>query len=240
MKILAIGNSFSQDATAYLHDFAKSAGYSLKVVNLYIGGCSLSTHWQNAVENAPLYQYEENGNSCEKYVSINEALEMDDWDIVTLQQVSTQSGYYETYIPYLKNLSEFVRERAKNAEQVIHQTWAYEAVSDRFLDEAFFNNPGEMFEALKSAYKQAAKDLGNVRIIPSGEAFQNAASAGYDGLYRDGHHASIPLGRYLLSAVWFEALTGIDSTLATLSPGLDEETARALREIAHRTVMEYR
>ena len=38
MKILAIGNSFSNDATAYLYGMADAAGLEAKIVNLYIGG----------------------------------------------------------------------------------------------------------------------------------------------------------------------------------------------------------
>lgn len=44
IKILAIGNSFSQDATQFIHDIAKADGVDTKVVNLYIGGCSLQRH----------------------------------------------------------------------------------------------------------------------------------------------------------------------------------------------------
>ena len=51
-KILTIGNSFSQDSTAMLHDLAAAAGVETKVVNLYIGGCSLQQHWENATHNA--------------------------------------------------------------------------------------------------------------------------------------------------------------------------------------------
>ena len=51
MKILAIGNSFSQDATRYLHQIAKADNYDLTVVNLYIGGCSMETHWNNIEKN---------------------------------------------------------------------------------------------------------------------------------------------------------------------------------------------
>lgn len=58
LKILAIGNSFSQDSTTYLYDLAKSGGVELKVVNLYIGGCSLETHWNNIVENKKDYEYQ--------------------------------------------------------------------------------------------------------------------------------------------------------------------------------------
>ena len=41
MKLLSIGNSFSQDAHNKLHALAKANGVTLETVNLYIGGCSL-------------------------------------------------------------------------------------------------------------------------------------------------------------------------------------------------------
>ena len=40
MKVLAIGNSFSNDAMRYLHGIAKADGVDMKTVNLFIGGCS--------------------------------------------------------------------------------------------------------------------------------------------------------------------------------------------------------
>lgn len=61
IKILAIGNSFSQDATTYLYDIAQVDQLELKVVNLYIGGCSLKTHWDNIQMDAKHYDYELNG-----------------------------------------------------------------------------------------------------------------------------------------------------------------------------------
>ena len=39
MKVLAIGNSFSNDAMRYLHGIAKADGVDMKTVNLFIGGC---------------------------------------------------------------------------------------------------------------------------------------------------------------------------------------------------------
>ena len=38
LKVLAIGNSFSQNAMTYLHQIARAAGVDLQCVNLYIGG----------------------------------------------------------------------------------------------------------------------------------------------------------------------------------------------------------
>ena len=45
LKILSIGNSFSQDAQRYLTRFAKAAGVDILTHNLEIGGCSLEQHW---------------------------------------------------------------------------------------------------------------------------------------------------------------------------------------------------
>ena len=47
LRILAVGNSFSEDATYYLHQILEIAGVENQVVNLYIGGCSLEKHWRN-------------------------------------------------------------------------------------------------------------------------------------------------------------------------------------------------
>ena len=37
MKILSVGNSFSQDAHRWLHHIAGLSGVSMETVNLYIG-----------------------------------------------------------------------------------------------------------------------------------------------------------------------------------------------------------
>jgi hypothetical protein len=49
IKILAIGNSFSDDAIEhYLYDLAKASGHKVLIANLYFGGRSLQTHWERA------------------------------------------------------------------------------------------------------------------------------------------------------------------------------------------------
>ena len=70
--ILAIGNSFSRDATAYLYDVCKNMGIPVHVVNLYIGGCSLEQHWSNIEKDAKAYQYQKDGVVTDRYVSIAE------------------------------------------------------------------------------------------------------------------------------------------------------------------------
>lgn len=62
VRILAIGNSFSQDAVEqYLHELAEAEGISTIIGNMFIGGCSLERHVKNARENAPAYAYRKIG-----------------------------------------------------------------------------------------------------------------------------------------------------------------------------------
>ena len=75
MNILCIGNSFSQDATRYLHQISDEELY---VRNLYIGGCSLETHWNNIVESNEFYEYQKNGR-MRSMTSINKALTKKKW-----------------------------------------------------------------------------------------------------------------------------------------------------------------
>jgi len=69
INVLAIGNSFSQDATRYLRKVAQAAGDDIKVVNLYIGGCPLWRHYKNICEDAPAYSLEIDGESTGFFVS---------------------------------------------------------------------------------------------------------------------------------------------------------------------------
>lgn len=58
VRILAIGNSFSEDAIEnYLYDLAQAENIEVIIGNLYIGGAPLDLHWHNAKENIPAYDY---------------------------------------------------------------------------------------------------------------------------------------------------------------------------------------
>lgn len=97
MKVLAIGNSFSQDATTFLHHAAEKQGVALEVVNLYIGGCSLEMHWKNMETNAVAYEHQLNGKATGRVVSIQEMLNEGDWDaVVTNRPAMTAVGWIHT------------------------------------------------------------------------------------------------------------------------------------------------
>ena len=98
LRILSIGNSLSQDAHRWLYQIAKAAGYEdIIIANLFRMACSLSQHANNAREDTGQDQYEYQLNTdgeiqYKKGYNIKSSIESEDWDFITLQQVSGDSG----------------------------------------------------------------------------------------------------------------------------------------------------
>ncbi|MBQ2741752.1 MAG: DUF4886 domain-containing protein [Oscillospiraceae bacterium] len=220
MQILAIGNSFSQDATKYLHDIAKCDGEKLTVVNLYIGGCPLSRHYRNMLSKEKAYSLEFNGASTGFFVNLDEALLSRDWDYITVQQASKSSIDYDTYQPYLEDLTSYIRMCCPKAKLIMHETWAYEEGCKALSDNGFSTGK-EMYDALHSAYGTAAYSMDAYMTIPSGTLFQSLAEKGLN-IHRDTQHASFGIGRYALALLWYTCLTGADCTKNTFNE-FDEE-----------------
>lgn len=208
MNILAIGNSFSQDATRYLHQIAAADGVKLNIANLYIGGCSLERHYRNMLSAERAYELQYNGQLTGFQVSLQEALLNRAWDVVTLQQASPYSMDPDSYFPYITELYAYVKKCVPKAKILIHQTWAYEDGSDRLYNVAHFDTAAEMFAAVETAYAFAAQKIGVDGIIPSGKLFRSLLDNGIEKIHRDTYHASLGLGRYALGLLWYRMLTG--------------------------------
>ena len=215
MKLLSIGNSFSTDSYKFLHSIAEQNGVKLECYNLFIGGCSLETHWLNYDGNNAFYDLEINGNEATRKISINEALVMEKWDVVTVQQASAFSGIFDSFVPFLTDLVAVIREKIPTVKIYFHETWSYEIDS---LHEGFLNynsNQKEMYLRIKESSKKAS-DLINAEIIPTGDIVQfvrdNIPEFDYKNggisLCRDSFHLSEDYGRFLAGAVWFKKLTG--------------------------------
>ena len=208
MKILSIGNSFSQDAQRYLHRLAKNEGVDLKTVNLYIGGCPLRSHYLNMLDDTVAYDFQFNGESTGLKVSIRQALRSDNWDYVTLQQASHDSARFATYEPYLETIVSYVKKYCPTAKILVHQTWAYENGSQKLINQGFATDQ-EMFAEIEKAYAMACEKISADGLIPAGKAMLELSKAGLP-VHRDTYHANFGYGRYLLALVWFKYLTGRD------------------------------
>ena len=178
LKVLMIGNSFTESVMRETPNLAKAAGLRLDIVQCYIGGCPLDKHWAN-VEKAGDKSFKPYRISASfasdpkrkfpRTANVTEMLVAEKWDIVTIQQASGKSIFYETYQPYANDLIAKIRELAPQAEIVVQETWSYSPYDTRL--KKWKMTPKTMYEALKKAYAQLAEKH-RLRTIPTGDAVQ--------------------------------------------------------------------
>jgi len=167
VRLLTVGNSFSQNATRFLPDLVKAGGHTLIHRPLAVGGASLELHAGRAATNG-LYA---TGRS------LKQELESGRWDFVTIQQASRKSQDLATYRPHAGYLHGFIRKHAPGAAVLVHETWAYRRDDPWFTTQSPKpNEPASqqaMYRGLTNAYRTIAAELG-ARLIPVGEAFHLA------------------------------------------------------------------
>lgn len=243
LKVLAIGNSFSADAVEQnVVELAAADGRQMIVANMFIGGCPLSRHVDNARQDKGAYRYRKTGVDGKRVqqdnMSISRALADEQWDYVSLQQASDRSGQPETYEPYLTELIEYIKKLSPKSEIVWHQTWAYAKSSRHGAFPRYGNDQLRMYNCIVDAAQKAVKSHGIDIVIPVGTAIQNARTTFIgDNMNRDGHHLENSYGRYTAACTWYEALTGRSVVGNAYRPeGLNGDLARAAQEAAHAAV----
>lgn len=216
MKILAIGNSFADDSFEYFSKIANDFSEEVIIGVLFIGGCSLKMHRYNAENNLSAYEYRKDmgcGFINHKDYSIKKALEYEDWDIVTLQQASHDSGIMSSYDD-LDFMIDYVDKNAlKKVDFMWIMTWSYEKDSNHPEFKRYGNDQQIMDEKILECVK--AKIINNekiCKIIPVGLAIKSARKqALLNGkLSRDGFHLSYDYGRYIAGLVMAQAILKIE------------------------------
>ena len=213
IRILAIGNSFSEDAVEQnLWNIAQADGVQLIIGNMYIGGCTIERHVNNLRENKADYAYRKIGLDGQKVQTRNftlaQAVGDEPWDYISVQQASGVSGIYESYA-LLPELVAWIRRTAPQAEVIFHQTWAYSQTSTHQEFPNYDSDQITMFYAIQDASARAAKENDINIVVPSGKAIQYARSLFPEkNITRDGYHLNLRYGRFIAAATWYETLCG--------------------------------
>ena len=183
VKILAIGNSYSNNATEYVSRIAASMGLNITAASLYQPGCPLKRHvayyeayrdlgkdayYSSANEN----KYESlyiNGVRQSGKASIQEAIAHTDWDYITIQQMPDYcddiTSYYTEENPYITKLYDYVLDELKKngnkkCEILIHQGWSFSHAMA--IDHAYkyypvdYENTKDFFAKIESTVNEAA------------------------------------------------------------------------------------
>lgn len=223
LRILAIGNSFSDDGMEHLAEILVGEGYTDFILgNLYIGGCSIDGHKARIDSGAKDYSFRTNTGSGWTTVkeSIQYGLDYADWQIVTIQQVSGYSGIPESY-GNMQYIIDYVRDRVDPFVKIyFHMTWAYQSTSGHGDFSKYDRNQMTMYNAIVNTVQTLVVGNWNIEgYIPSGTAIQNLRTSYLgDTLTRDGYHLSYDIGRYTAALTWYKVFTGADLTDLTTVP----------------------
>ncbi len=243
-KILAIGNSFSEDAIEnYLYDLANASGHKVRIGNMYIGGADLERHWNNASGNKPEYQLRvintDGGRTSLNNAGLREVISGENWDYISFQEVSQRSGLIEGYQEYLPRLVEYAQTLTTNPDvkYVLHQTWAYSQDSnhDGFVN--YNHDQMEMYTKIVEAVS-AAKGFADINmVIPSGTAIQNGRTSYIgDRFTRDGYHLSLTVGRFTAASTWYESIFGDVLNNPFIPSGFSDYDSRLVKTAATKAV----
>lgn len=216
LRILGVGNSFTEDGMMYLPDLLEAAGIKNVVLGrLFYGGCSLEQHCKFYAKDTAAYVYHKSvRNKWERItygIKLKDAVADEPWDVVVLQQSSGLSGIYESYHPWLEQLIRIVRLHSTNAAACLawQQTWSYAINSTHKYFGNYHGQSWMMYECITGALKALLKDSSLEIIIPTGTAIQSLRVT-FPGtpsdFTRDGYHLDLCEGRYTAACAWFQAI----------------------------------
>ena len=228
LRLLVIGNSFSQQVQSGNYGFPEATrklGRTIDFAHLYHGGATLQQHWQNR-ESSSWYttvysSFDSEVNPFKNGAVADNALVSIlvgyDWDVISIQQGSTDSPYADRYDPYMGQLMSLFAEKAPNAEVKFHQTWAYDRDSEvlKDKDHPFGGNVEErewMYDSIREAVDGVAAKY-DLAVVASGYATQlyryrlPVRTFADDPCFGDHRHFSNE-GKYLELLTWCQHYYG--------------------------------
>lgn len=211
VRILAIGNSYTIDGTAYISTVARGLGINPDTYCVYTltqGRTSLQ-YWRDKVksnDSVSVYLIAGNKEICPNRSTIQHILSQP-WDIIVLQQFSKLATDYSTYTPYLQDLMRSIRRYCTNpkvtfAWQLIH------AYGSENPDNGSLRGD-KRWQKIADATLTMKKRDGIGLIIPTGTTIQIARHTALEtkhDLTRDNTHLCYGVGRYLAACTWVQTL----------------------------------
>ena len=216
LKVLFIGNSFSEDTVTLAPYISKALGIeNIFFANLYIGGCSIRMHHEHITEDSPLYTYRI--NEGEEWISspeykISDAIKSQNWDYIIIQHgTNDKSRYtspesYDMLTPLVKKIKEIATPETKIG---FNLTWMGESTRQHHEIISYDGDIGAMRSKLEEVTEEViCKNPLIDLLIPTGTAIENARTSKIGLLTRDCYHLSMDKGRYIAALTFIAKVSG--------------------------------
>ena len=208
LKMLVIGNSWSDNSTDELGVIFNNLGYKIDLNRTSLGNASLRDYAKNlntcdSILIFSSWQDDEWVNK-ECKVSLCDALTMKEWDVVTLQQRSKYSTSYTTYQPYLNTLLNKIYSLEVIPVVYYHITWSYPEFTESYLFPTDTMNTDSMYHAILKTWSRVCNETNIYNVILSAPVVQHSrtmegiSASSFDA--NDGLH--LLQGKYAAACAW--------------------------------------
>ncbi len=210
LRVLMIGNSFTDDATEYLSDIVAKSGIDLNTCCVYklTQGNTTLKNWEENYQNDATKSIIRKGGNLTMPITDGTVQELlsQDWDVISLQQLSINSADFSTFSPYLDNLISFIKTDCTNKNVSIcwHLTWSLWSGFSKFAPKE-----QEGWKAIVATTKKMQTMYGINIIIPTGTAIQIARNTDLNtphSLTHDGRHLSYGVSQYIAACSVYQSL----------------------------------
>ena len=210
LKILFIGNSFTQDAVWHLPDILKNMGFrKVKMIDCYIGGHLISEYESEfdsgTANNAYTATPENMAWNNKTGMTLKQICESEDWDVITLQEHTGNNCSWQWTDARKATLQSLVNKikatQSKTPKMYYLMSQSYYDFAKMSGQSAYwtFSTQKEMYETCVAYAQHAVSEVGFDGIIPSGTYVQNIRTSGVNSpmdMTRDGYHMDYGLARY--------------------------------------------
>lgn len=194
VRILSIGNSFSQDAFCYMPYILQNIAPDIKLIFgiAYYSGSSLQQHLkffedENAVYKLDKWTWENYRWNATSDLTLQDCLRNEMWDVVVFQQNSGNSGDYATISPYLNPL---VKSVSTLLARPVKLAWLLTPSNKTNYDESVTH-----YCSISEVAQQVLQNSPIDMLFPCGTAIQNARTTSLKNLGDGGNllHTSLHL-----------------------------------------------
>lgn len=194
VRILSIGNSFSQDAFCYMPYILQNIAPDIKLIFgiAYYSGSSLQQHLkffedESAVYKLDKWTWENYRWNATSDLTLQDCLRNEMWDVVVFQQNSGNSGDYATISPYLNPL---VKSVSTLLARPVKLAWLLTPSNKTNYDESVTH-----YCSISEVAQQVLQNSPIDMLFPCGTAIQNARTTSLKNLGDGGNllHTSLHL-----------------------------------------------
>ena len=216
LHLLGIGNSFTEDMLQLLPFLLPDSGSGeLDVAYLYRPGATLDQYCQMMKKDereCSFFEFDPvSGNwNMTDHVLIDSVLALKRWDVITLQQASPVSGFYNTIKPNLEVVLDTIEYYQPTAQIAWHATWSYSKTYNNSNYQNYDYSQLKMDYAIEHTTLELMDDFANRIdiIIPSQQLIKQLRLTALNDsldLTRDGIHLS-PFAAEAVSDLVYEIL----------------------------------